>query len=74
MPCKDSLPTDPLIYRSCELINVYGTSIKEVIHEEFSDGIMGAIDFPMNISRESDPKGNRVSIARSGKLLPYKMY
>ena len=78
VPYKGSLPTavptDPLIYRFYELINVYGTSIKELIHEEFGDGIMSAIDFSMNISRESDPKGDRVHIVMSGKFLPYKMY
>jgi len=78
VPYKGSLPTavptDPLIYRFYELINVYGTSIKELIHEEFGDGIMSAIDFSMNISREPDPKGDRVHIVMSGKFLPYKMY
>ena len=78
VPYKGSLPTavptDPLIYRFYELINVYGTSIKELIHEEFGDGIMSAIDFSMDISRESDPKGDRVHIVMSGKFLPYKMY
>ena len=78
VPYKGSLPTavptDPLIYRFYELINVYGTSIKELIHEEFGDGIMSAIDFSMEISRERDPKGDRVHIVMSGKFLPYKMY
>ena len=78
VPYKGSLPTavpaDPLIYRFYELINVYGTTIKELIHEEFGDGIMSAIDFSMNISREPDPKGDRVHIVMSGKFLPYKMY
>jgi len=77
-PYKGSLPTtvptDPLIYRFHELVNVYGTSIKELIHEEFGDGIMSAIDFSMDISREPDPKGDRVHIVMSGKFLPYKMY
>lgn len=78
VPYKGSLPTavptDPLIYRFYELVNVYGTSIKELIHEEFGDGIMSAIDFSMDISREPDPKGDRVHIVLSGKFLPYKMY
>ncbi len=78
VPYKGSLPTtvptDPLIYRFYELVNVYGTSIKELIHEEFGDGIMSAIDFSMDISREPDPKGDRVHIVMSGKFLPYKMY
>lgn len=78
VPYKGSLPTaiptDPLIYRFYELINVYGTSIKELIHEEFGDGIMSAIDFSMDISREPNPNGDRVHIVMSGKFLPYKMY
>jgi cyanate lyase len=69
-----SVPTDPLIYRFYELVNVYGTTIKELIHEEFGDGIMSAIDFTMDLKREADPKGDRVRIAMSGKFLPYKTY
>ncbi|GBL44820.1 cyanate hydratase [Sulfuriferula multivorans] len=78
VPYKGSLPTaiptDPLIYRFYELINVYGTSIKALIHEEFGDGIMSAIDFSMDIQREVDPKGDRVKIVLNGKFLPYKTY
>ncbi len=69
-----ALPTDPLIYRFYELINVYGSTIKELVHEEFGDGIMSAIDFSMNVEREPDPKGDRVRIVLSGKFLPYKTY
>jgi cyanate lyase len=78
VPYKGSLPTavptDPLIYRFYELVNVYGTTFKELIHEEFGDGIMSAIDFNMQLSRERDPKGDRVRITMSGKYLPYKTY
>ncbi|HET9208651.1 MAG TPA: cyanase [Burkholderiaceae bacterium] len=69
-----SVPTDPLIYRFYELVNVYGATFKELIHEEFGDGIMSAIDFKMDLKREPDPKGDRVSITMSGKFLPYKTY
>jgi cyanate lyase len=69
-----SVPTDPLIYRFYELVSVYGTTFKELIHEEFGDGIMSAIDFKMDLKREADPKGDRVSIVMSGKFLPYKTY
>lgn len=69
-----SVPTDPLIYRFYELISVYGTTFKELIHEEFGDGIMSAIDFRMDLQREPDPAGDRVSIVMSGKFLPYKTY
>ncbi|SDD68003.1 cyanase [Paraburkholderia lycopersici] len=78
VPYKGSLPTavptDPLIYRWYELVSVYGTTIKELIHEEFGDGIMSAIDFSMDIQREPDPKGDRVNVVLSGKFLPYKSY
>jgi cyanate lyase len=69
-----SIPTDPLVYRFYELVAVYGSTFKELIHEEFGDGIMSAIDFRMDISREPDPKGDRVKINLSGKFLPYKTY
>jgi len=69
-----SVPTDPLIYRFYELVQVYGTTFKELIHEEFGDGIMSAIDFNMELKRQPDPKGDRVSIVMSGKFLPYKTY
>ena len=78
VPYKGSLPTavptDPLIYRWYEIVSVYGTTIKELIHEEFGDGIMSAIDFSMDIAREPDPKGDRVHVVLSGKFLPYKSY
>jgi len=69
-----AVPTDPLIYRFYELVQVYGTSWKELIQEEFGDGIMSAIDFDMTIERQPDPKGDRVKITMSGKFLPYKEY
>ena len=69
-----SVPTDPLIYRFYELVNVYGTTFKELIHEEFGDGIMSAIDFKMDLKREANPMGDRVAITMSGKFLPYKTY
>ena len=69
-----AVPTDPLIYRFYELVQVYGTSWKELIQEEFGDGIMSAIDFDMAIERQPDPKGDRVKNTMSGKFLPYKEY
>ena len=78
VPYKGSLPTavptDLLIYRFHELINVHGTNLKELIHEEFGDGIMSAIDFSMGITRLPDTKGDHVKIVLNGKFLPYKMY
>jgi cyanate lyase len=69
-----AVPTDPLVYRFYELIQVYGTTFKELISEEFGDGIMSAIDFHMSIEREPNPAGDRVNISMSGKFLPYKEY
>lgn len=69
-----SVPTDPLIYRWYEVVNVYGSTIKELIHEEFGDGIMSAIDFSMDVQRESHENGDRVNVVLSGKFLPYKSY
>ncbi len=78
IPYRGSLPalppTDPLIYRFWELVQVYGTTWKELIQEEFGDGIMSAIDFEMAIERQPDPKGDRVKLTLSGKFLPYREY
>ena len=78
IPYRGSLPTvvptDPLIYRFYELVQVYGTTWKELIQEEFGDGIMSAIDFDTTIERQPDPKGDRVNLTFSGKFLPYKEY
>ena len=78
IPYRGSLPTpvptDPLIYRFYELVQVYGTTWKELIQEEFGDGIMSAIDFDMAIERQPDQKGDRVRVSMSGKFLPYKQY
>jgi cyanate lyase len=68
------VPTDPLIYRFYEIMQVYGMPMKEVIHEKFGDGIMSAIDFTLEIEKEEDPKGDRVKVTMNGKFLPYKKW
>lgn len=77
-PLKGSLepviPTDPLIYRFYEIMQVYGMPMKAVIQEKFGDGIMSAIDFTLDIEKEEDPKGDRVKVIMSGKFLPYKKW
>ena len=74
-PYRGSLPqvppTDPLIYRFYELVKVNGPAWKELIQEEFGDGIMSAIDFDMTMERLPDPKGDRVKIGMTGKFLPF---
>jgi cyanate lyase len=67
-------PTDPLIYRFYELVLVNGPAWKQLIEEEYGDGIMSAIDFNMDFEREANPKGDRVKITMSGKFLPFKYY
>ncbi|WP_047864291.1 cyanase [Rubrobacter aplysinae] len=66
------VPSDPTIYRIHEVTQVYGPTIKALIHEEFGDGIMSAINFRMDVEREGDPEGDRVRITYSGKFLPYQ--
>jgi cyanate lyase len=68
------VPTDPLIYRFYEIIQVYGMPIKAIIHEKFGDGIMSAIDFTLDIDKVEDPKGDRVKITLNGKFLGYKKW
>lgn len=69
-----SVPTDPLIYRFYEIMQVYGMTLKELIQEKFGDGIMSAIDFTMDIQKQEDPKGDRVVVVMNGKFLPYKKW
>jgi len=65
-------PTDPTIYRFYEALGVYGPAIKALIHEDFGDGIMSAINFNMAIDRVEHPDGDRVRVTLEGKFLPYK--
>jgi cyanate lyase len=69
-----AVPVDPLIYRFHEITQVYGTTLKALIHEMFGDGIMSAIDFELDVQRKEDPKGDRVVITMNGKFLPYKVW
>ncbi|WP_437672135.1 cyanase [Sorangium sp. So ce131] len=77
-PSKGALgptpPTDPLIYRFHEIVQVYGATLKELIHEKMGDGIMSAIDFEMTIDKVPDPKGDRVKVVMHGKFLPYRKW
>ncbi|MFM7449070.1 MAG: cyanase [Leptolyngbyaceae cyanobacterium] len=68
------VPTDPLIYRFYEIMQVYGMPMKDVIQEKFGDGIMSAIDFTLEIEKVEDPKGDRVKVTMTGKFLPYKKW
>ena len=68
------VPTDPLIYRFYEIIQVYGLPLKDVIQEKFGEGIMSAIDFSMHVEKQEDPKGDRVVLTMNGKFLGYKTW
>jgi cyanate lyase len=78
IPTKGSVgeivPVDPLIYRFYEITQVYGTTLKAIIHEMFGDGILSAIDFTLDVQRQEDPKGDRVVVTMNGKFLPYKKW
>jgi cyanate lyase len=66
-----AVPTDPTIYRFYEVLQVYGGAIKELIHEEFGDGIMSAINFSVDVEKKSNQAGDRVVVTLDGKFLPY---
>lgn len=63
--------SDPILYRLHEVFDTYGPAIKELIHEEFGNAIMSAIDFTVDVERCADPKGDRIIITFNGKCLPY---
>jgi cyanate lyase len=67
-----AVPTDPTIYRLYEVLQVYGPALKEVIHEQFGDGIMSAINFGLTVERREHPGGDRIVITMDGKYLKYE--
>ncbi|MDA3640367.1 cyanase [Mycobacterium xenopi] len=67
-----AVPTDPTIYRFYEALQVYGPAIKELIHEQFGDGIMSAINFSVDVQKKPHPSGDRVVVTFDGKFLPYE--
>ncbi|MEU1692664.1 cyanase [Streptomyces hirsutus] len=71
----DSVPTDPTIYRFYEILQVYGTTLKALVHEQFGDGIISAINFKLDVKKVADPEGGeRAVITLDGKYLPYKPF
>jgi cyanate lyase len=70
----EAVPVDPLIYRFHEITQVYGTTLKAIIHEMFGDGIMSAVDLTLDVQRQEDPKGDRVVVTMNGKFLPCKKW
>lgn len=71
----NGVPIDPTIYRFYEIVQVYGPTLKALVHEEFGDGIISAINFKLTISKVEDPEGgHRAVITLDGKYLPTKPY
>ena len=69
------VPTDPTIYRFYEMVQIYGTTLKALVHEQFGDGIISAINFKLDIQKVDDPEGgSRAVITLDGKFLPYKPF
>jgi cyanate lyase len=69
------IPTDPTMYRFYEMLQVYGTTLKALVHEEFGDGIISAINFKLDVRKEADPEGGeRAVITLNGKYLPTKPF
>jgi cyanate lyase len=66
-----AVPTDPTIYRFYEAVQVYGPALKELVHENFGDGIMSAINFSVDIQKKPHSSGDRVVVTFDGKFLPY---
>ena len=72
---EDSVPTDPTIYRFYEILQVYGTTLKALVHEKFGDGIISAINFKLDVKKVADPEGGeRAVITLDGKYLPTKPF
>ncbi|MFD8642106.1 cyanase [Streptomyces zaomyceticus] len=71
----DGIPTDPTVYRFHEMLQVYGTTLKALVHEEFGDGIISAINFRLDVKKVADPEGGeRAVITLDGKYLPTKPF
>ncbi|MFB7456844.1 MULTISPECIES: cyanase [unclassified Streptomyces] len=69
------IPTDPTIYRFYEMLQVYGTTLKALVHEQFGDGIISAINFKLDVKKVADPEGGeRAVITLDGKYLPTKPF
>ncbi|WP_017238289.1 cyanase [Streptomyces sp. SS] len=79
IPTRGSLdgavPTDPTIYRFHEMLQVYGTTLKALVHEQFGDGIISAINFRLDVKKVADPEGGeRAVITLDGKYLPTRPF
>ncbi|KAH9315267.1 hypothetical protein KI387_023894, partial [Taxus chinensis] len=67
-----NLLQEPAVYRLHEAVMHFGESIKEVINEDFGDGIMSAIDFYCSVDKVKGTDGkDRVVLTFDGKYLPH---
>ncbi|MGI8731448.1 MAG: cyanase [Solirubrobacteraceae bacterium] len=66
------VPADPTLYRFYEALGVYGPALRALLHDEFGDGIMSAINFNIDLRRVAHPDGDRVEVVLNGKFLPYQ--
>ena len=67
-------PTDPVIHRFHEIVQIYGTTLKALIHEEFGDGVMSSVDFKLDITRVADGEGDRIKVVLDGRFVPYRKW
>lgn len=63
--------TDPFLHRVRETMALYGTSIRQIVHEEIGDGIISAIDCKINVDVVEEKGAKRVKLTIDGKYLPY---
>ncbi|MEV0141569.1 cyanase [Streptomyces globisporus] len=69
------IPTDPTMYRFYEMLQVYGTTLKALVREQFGDGIISAINLRLDVKKVADPEGGeRAVITLDGKYLPAKPF
>ncbi|MBC3380508.1 cyanase [Serratia fonticola] len=69
------VPTDPTIYRFYEMVQIYGSTLRALVHEQFGDGVISAINFKLDIKKIQDPDGGeRAVITLDGKYLPTKPF
>jgi cyanate lyase len=78
-PCaaasQTASPPIPRSIGSTKSSEIYGTTLKVLVHEQFGDGIISAINFRLDIKKVEDPEGgSRAVITLDGKFLPNRPY
>ncbi|MEU9104402.1 cyanase [Streptomyces xanthophaeus] len=67
-------PAGPTVYRFHEMLQVYGTTLRALVHEQFGDGIISAINFKLDVRKVADPEAGSAVITLDGKYLPTKPF